>query len=224
MNDKEWDDLFSVLESWRAEIIAGPGGDPSVTAIAERTGQDPWAVLVSTIISLRTKDAVTLAASERLLSRAPDAASTLRTPEDEIAAMIYPAGFFRNKAASIRKIAAIVSDKYGGRVPDSAEALLELPGVGLKTANLVLSEAFGIDAICVDVHVHRISNRTGWIETDRPDESEESLRSVLPRRYWKRINALLVLYGQRICTPTSPKCSECVIGKFCVRRGVGKSR
>lgn len=217
----DWDGLFAALESWRTRSL---DEDPSVTAIAGESGRDPWAVLVSTIISLRTKDSVTVSASRRLLSRAPAPSSLLDIPEEDIAALIHPAGFFRTKARTLRTIAAILISEHAGAVPDDKERLLALPGVGLKTANLVLSEAFDKDAICVDVHVHRIANRAGWIETAAPDESEAALREVLPLRYWKKINALLVAYGQRVCTPTSPRCSICAIPEFCARVGVGRSR
>lgn len=225
----DWGALFAALGRWREETLAadngGAGGeDPSVTAIAGETGRDPWAVLVSTIISLRTKDAVTIVASRALLGRAATPRALLGLSEEDIAALIHPAGFFRTKAKSLRAIAAILIDRYKGAVPDDKDRLLELPGVGLKTANLVLSEAFDQDAVCVDIHVHRISNRAGWISTKTPDESEEALRAVLPRPYWKKINALLVLYGQRVCTPVSPRCSICVISGFCERVGVLKTR
>jgi endonuclease-3 len=219
--DVDWDGLFAVLEAWRAQTLER---EPSVTAIAGESGRDPWTVLVSTIISLRTKDAVTLAASGRLLARAATPAALLDLSEDEIAALIHPAGFFRTKAKTLKRIAAILIADYRGAVPDNRDRLLALPGVGLKTANLVLSEAFDQDAICVDVHVHRISNRAGWIATGTPDESEAALRETLPRPYWKKINALLVSYGQRVCTPVSPRCSACPIYGFCARVGVGKSR
>jgi endonuclease-3 len=216
-----WKGLFAALEAWRSATL---DEDPSVTAIAGETDRAPWAVLVSTIISLRTKDAVTIAASRRLLAAAADPTALLALPEEEIARLIHPAGFFRTKARTLRTIAEILIAEYGGSVPPDRERLLALPGVGLKTANLVLSEAFGIDAICVDVHVHRIANRAGWIATRSPDESETALRETLPVRYWKRINALLVAYGQRVCTPTSPRCSSCAIPDHCRRIGVGRSR
>jgi endonuclease-3 len=224
MTGKDWDGLFAILESWRERLLAESVEDPSVTAIAARTNRDPWAVLVSTLISLRTKDAVTLAASERLLSRAPGPEETAALGEAEIAELIYPAGFFRTKAASIRNAAKLVLERHGGAVPADRDALLAFPGVGLKTANLVLSEAFGVDAICVDVHVHRIANRAGWIATETPDESEAALRAVLPLKYWKRINSLMVLYGQRVCAPVSPRCSACPIENYCGRIGVTRSR
>ncbi|MDR3341834.1 MAG: endonuclease III [Treponema sp.] len=226
-----WDAIMAALEAWRQgledeeeTVLPGEQQVPSVTTVAEQYKRDPWAVLASTILSLRTKDAVTLIASKALLERALTPAELLSLPEDEIARLIYPAGFYRTKAASLKKIAAILCDQYGGQVPADMEALLALPGVGRKTANLVLIEAFDMDGICVDVHVHRISNRTGWISSATPEQTEALLRQELPRKYWKGINALLVLYGQRVCRPVSPFCSRCVIGRHCERRGVERSR
>jgi endonuclease III len=221
----KWDMIFSALEKWREEIITVKGAeDPSVTTVAEQYRRDPWAVLVSTILSLRTKDEVTLAASKRLLEKAgnPDALSAIK--EEKLAKLIYPVGFYRNKAASLKKIASILIAQYNGEVPSSMEALLALPGVGRKTANLVLTEAFDLDGLCVDIHVHRISNRCGWLKSKNPEETEMTLRKTLPLQYWKRINYLLVLYGQKLCRPVSPFCSQCVIKKNCSRNGVDKSR
>jgi endonuclease III len=221
----KWDEIFSALEKWREEIITEKGAeDPSVTTVAEQYRRDPWAVLVSTILSLRTKDEVTLAASKRLLEKAgtPDELKLLK--RERIEKLIYPVGFYRNKAASLKKIAAILLEQYGGKVPSSMEELLGLPGVGRKTANLVLTEAFDLDGLCVDVHVHRISNRCGWLNTKTPEDTEMALREILPRKYWKRINYLLVLYGQKLCRPVSPFCSQCVIKKHCSHNGIVKSR
>jgi endonuclease-3 len=212
-----WDAVFRILESWRVT-------EPSVTAVAGRYQRDPWAVLVSTILSLRTKDEVTLAASGAFLERAPNPAALLSLSGDEAARLAYPAGFYRTKAENLRKIAAILIERYGGQIPADMDALLALPGVGRKTANLVLIEAFNMDGICVDVHVHRICNRTGWLSSRNPEETEMILRNILPRKYWKKINALLVLYGQQICRPVSPFCSRCVITPYCRREGVGRSR
>jgi endonuclease-3 len=181
-------------------------------------------VLVSTIISLRTKDEVTLAASQRLLEKAPDPARLAALNTEKIEKLIYPAGFYRNKAASLKKIASILLEQYDGKVPSSMEALLALPGVGRKTANLVLTEAFDLEGLCVDIHVHRISNRLGWLISKDPQETEMILRKILPRKYWKIINYLLVLYGQKVCRPVSPFCSCCVIKKYCACIGVGRAR
>jgi len=207
-----------------AASASGGAKDPSVNTVAEHYSRSPWAVLVSTIISLRTKDEVTLAASERLLEKAKNPAELSALRQEKIEKLIYPAGFYRNKAASLKKIADILLEDYKGKVPSSMEELLALPGVGRKTANLVLNEAFDLDAICVDIHVHRISNRCGWLSSKNPEETEMILREILPKKFWKRINRLLVLYGQKLCRPVSPFCSQCVIKKFCSRRDVKSTR
>jgi endonuclease-3 len=214
-----WPSIVKALEKWRKDLE-----DPSVSTVAEQYSRDPWAVLVSTILSLRTKDEVTLVSSARLLKEAPGPQELRCLGEEAVARLAYPAGFYRTKAANLMKIAAILLEKYDGKVPSAMDELLALPGVGRKTANLVLIEAFDLPGICVDVHVHRICNRTAWLETKNPEETEMSLRDCLPRRYWKGINALLVLYGQQTCRPVSPHCSRCVISGYCRRRGVEKSR
>ncbi|MDR1240168.1 MAG: endonuclease III [Treponema sp.] len=229
-----WDTILAALEKWREDLrkeraasgdgASGGGKDPSVSTVAERYRRDPWAVLVSTILSLRTKDEVTLVTSRRLLEKAPSPAALRALPEETIARLAYPAGFYRTKAASLKKIAALLLDQYQGAVPSDMEALLALPGVGRKTANLVRIEAFDLPGLCVDIHVHRISNRAGWVSAKSPDETEAALRERLPKKYWKGINALLVLYGQNLCRPVSPFCSRCVIKKHCQRLGVESSR
>jgi endonuclease-3 len=227
-----WDGINAALNQWREsyrkerveEGNPQPRKDPSVTTVAERYTRDPWAVLVSTILSLRTKDEVTIEASTRLLARAPGPEELSRLREETVAKLAYPAGFYRTKAANLKKIARILLEKYGGRLPADMDELLALPGVGRKTANLVLTEAFDLPGICVDVHVHRICNRGGWVETKSPEETETALRASLPQRYWKGINSLLVLYGQNVCRPLSPFCSRCVITAYCRRRGVERSR
>jgi endonuclease-3 len=221
----DWDEIFSILENWKIDYLRqNDGKESSVTALAINHKRDPWVVLVSTILSLRTKDAVTLIASNRLLAKSPNPEKLLALSQEEIEELIYPAGFYHTKAASLKNIASILIEKYDGQVPDSMEALLALPGVGRKTANLVLTEAFDQDAICVDVHVHRICNRIGFIKTKTPDESEMKLRDSLPLKYWKTINSLLVLYGQQVCKPVSPLCSLCGINALCGKNDVGKSR
>jgi len=221
MNKIDWNTIFRKLEKWKVDISAG---DPSVTTVAENYKLDPWAVLVSTIISLRTKDEVTIAASERLLEKASNPKKLNTMKDTEIEKLIYPAGFYRNKAASLKKIASILLEQYDGKVPSSLETLLALPGVGRKTANLVLTEAFDLEGLCVDIHVHRISNRLGWLNSKEPDETEMILREIMPKKYWKRLNYLLVLYGQKLCRPVSPFCSLCVIKKHCKCIGVEKYR
>ncbi|MCL2211505.1 MAG: endonuclease III [Treponema sp.] len=226
MKSINWNLIFKSLEKWREELGAE---DPSVSTVAENYRREtpvnrPWAVLVSTIISLRTKDEVTLVSSERLLKKAKNPAELAALKEDQIAKLIYPAGFYHNKAASLKKIACILLEQYNGKVPSSMDELLALPGVGRKTANLVLTEAFDLEGLCVDIHVHRISNRCGWLKTNNPEETEMTLRKILPKKYWKRINYLLVLYGQKLCRPVSPFCSRCVIKNCCSRKNIDRFR
>jgi endonuclease-3 len=196
---------------------------PSVSAVAERM-PDPFHILVSTMISLRTKDEVTSAASERLLSRAPTAHKLARLDRKQIAELIYPAGFYNTKAKNLKSMAEVLVSRYTGRVPESMEQLLALPGVGRKTANLVRNLGYGLDGICVDTHVHRISNRLGWVRTKTPEQTESALEEVLPRRHWISINELLVRFGQTVCTPVSPFCSRCPIADHCPRIGVERRR
>ncbi|MCL1929373.1 MAG: endonuclease III [Treponema sp.] len=219
-----WDSIISALKKWHNELQKTGAENPSVTTIAERYKNDPWAVLVSTILSLRTKDEVTLKCSQTLLAKAPTPQKLLALEEAAIAKLAYPAGFYRTKAANLKKIAALLIDQHKGKVPADLDTLLSLPGVGRKTANLVLIEAYDLDGICVDVHVHRISNRTGWLSTRNPEETEMILRQILPRKHWKTINPLLVLYGQNVCRPVSPYCSRCVITKYCKQINVEKTR
>ncbi len=196
---------------------------PSVSRIA-RGPMAPFHVLIATIISLRTKDDVTLAASRRLLELADTPQALLHLPEARISELIYPAGFYRTKAQNMLRCAEILVREHGGHTPDTAEGLLALPGVGRKTANLVLGLGYGIPAICVDTHVHRIANRAGWIDTRKPDETEIALQQILPKKHWIELNEILVYFGQNTCTPQSPRCSVCPITQWCKRRGVKKTR
>jgi len=196
---------------------------PWVSKLAARR-RDPFAVLVSTILSLRTKDEVTAEASRRLLAVAPGPRELSRMPVRRIERLIYPVGFYRTKAARIRGIARKLLEAHDGRVPATMEELLELEGVGRKTANLVLTLGYGKPGICVDTHVHRISNRIGWVATKTPERTEAALRRRIPRRYWISLNGIMVRFGQRICRPVSPFCSRCPLGARCPRIGVGKWR
>lgn len=196
---------------------------PAVSYVAI-THNDPFCVLISTLLSLRTKDNVTLNASMRLFNAASDPASMLKLSSSEIEELIFPTGFYKTKAQRILEISSILVEKYGGKVPSTVEELLSLPGVGIKTANLTLNLGFGIDAICVDCHVHQISNRLGWIETKTPEESEKALQKVMPKKFWIPLNELLVSYGQEICTSVSPKCSECPENQRCPKTGVTRTR
>lgn len=197
---------------------------PSVSMLAIETGSDPYAVLISTIISLRTKDQVTLEASRRLLSKAPDPKTMQTLPAEEIEKLIYPAGFYKRKAQQILSISKALIERFNGEVPSTQEELLSLPGVGIKTANLTLNLGFGIKAVCVDCHVHQISNRLGWISTKTPEESVAALENVMPDKFWIPLNELLVAYGQTICTPVSPFCSKCPENGACPKIGVERTR
>ncbi len=220
MDEQYWDALFERFQ----QAIAGEGRTlPSVSLIAEER-EDPYHVLLSTLISLRTKDEVTLAASRRLFDLASDPYAMVLKSEEEIALAIYPAGFYKTKARNIRLISEALIERFDGKVPSDRDALLSLPGVGIKTANLTLNLGFGIEAICVDCHVHQIANRLGWIETKNPNESEIALMKIMPKRFWIPLNELLVRFGQVICTSVSPFCSKCPEGERCPRVGVTKSR
>lgn len=181
---------------------------------------NPYAILVSTLLSLRTRDKVTYEATYRLLDIAPDAKTLAETDCGTIAEAIYPVSFYRNKAESLVKIGGILCRQYNGKVPTAQDNLLELPGVGRKTANLVLNLAFGVSAICVDTHVHRISNRICWVDTRTPEETEYALMEFLPREYWIQVNEVFVAYGQHVCKPVSPLCSNCPIDMACCKKGV----
>lgn len=181
-------------------------------------------VLLSTVLSLRTKDAVTEQASRRLLEAAPAPGALLALRASRIERLIYPVGFYRTKARNLLRIARILLERYGGRVPDDLETLLQLPGVGRKTANLVVTVGYGKPGICVDTHVHRISNRWGLVRTKSPDETEERLRRILPKRYWISYNELLVAFGQNLCLPVSPLCTRCEFFDSCPKVGVHRNR
>lgn len=195
----------------------------AVTAIAQKS-RDPFRVLISCLISLRTKDEVTDMASARLFAKADTPAQMLDLKEKEIADLIFPAGFYRTKAKRIREISQTLANDYHGRVPDTLDELLQLKGVGRKTANLVLTVAYGKPGICVDTHVHRISNRLGWVKTPTPEQTEMALRKILPKRYWIPINDWLVTFGQNICQPVSPWCSRCPLQGVCPQIGVKYKR
>ena len=194
------------------------------TRFARTNGPDPFRILIGCVISLRTKDDVSYPATERLFRRASTPEKMLRLREATIAKLIYPAGFYRRKAGQIRAICRELLVHHGGRVPDAIETLLELPGVGRKTANLVVTLGFGKPGICVDVHVHRITNRLKWVGTHDPHETEDALRSVLPRRHRIPINEILVRHGQQVCKPVSPLCSNCPVKVDCPQAGVRTSR
>ncbi len=211
-------DIPQILRILRKKVRDWP-----VPAIGHYT-HTPYTVLVSCILSLRTKDQTTTGASERLFEIADNPRAMLEVPIREIEKRIYPVSFYRVKARTLHDISARLIDRFDDKVPDSLDDLLTLPGVGRKTANIVVTLAFGKPGIAVDIHVHRISNRFGYVRTKNPDETEMVLREKLPRRYWIELNDLLVAFGQNLCTPTSPHCSICPVEKYCERVGVTRSR
>lgn len=215
------DDIHSAVALLREEYMGWR--TPAVTIVAT-CQHSPFKVLVACIISLRTKDDVTALASARLFERAGTPAEMAGLPVNEIERLIYPAGFYRTKAAQIREISRQLVSLYGGCVPDEIDELLKFKGVGRKTANLVVTLGYGKPGICVDTHVHRICNRWGYVATKTPDATEKALRVQLPRQYWIEINDLLVAFGQNLCYPLSPRCSACRVYVYCQRQGVTKAR
>ena len=193
------------------------------TALAGEQGS-PFRVLVACLLSLRTQDTTTGPAAARLFALADTPQAMRGVPVRTIERAIYPVGFYRTKARVIAELSRALLERFGGAVPDDIDRLLTLNGVGRKTANLVVTLGFGRPGICVDTHVHRISNRLGWVRTRTPDETEAALRARLPRRYWIGINDLLVTFGQNVCTPVSPRCSVCPVRALCPRAGVTTAR
>ena len=179
------------------------------------TFHNPYLVLIACILSLRTNDKTTYPATLRMLELAKTPQEMAKVSEEDLANAIYPVGFYKNKAKQIIELSKTIVNKLDGKVPDTIENLTKFNGVGRKTANLVLAKGFGIPAICVDVHVHRIFNRIGYVNTKTPDETEFALREKLPQKYWLDINTLMVTHGQNVCKPTKPKCNECPIREYC---------
>ena len=186
--------------------------------------RDPFKILISCILSLRTQDKTTGEASQRLFQIAQTPEGMSKLAAKKIQKAIYPVGFYRVKAQRIKDLSGEIVKKYRGKVPGTIEGLLELKGVGRKTANLVVTLGYNQPGICVDTHVHRITNRWGLIKTKNPIQTEFALREILPGRYWKRLNGYLVAFGQGVCKPISPLCSQCKISPSCARMGVGRSR
>ncbi|VVS92462.1 endonuclease III domain-containing protein [Desulfoluna spongiiphila] len=208
------DRLKDAYKAWDAPVITFMAG----------IGATPFEVLIATLLSLRTKDEVTAPAARRLFAVANTPEALLALGEAEIAKLIYPVGFYPTKSKRIMEISVLILEKYNGVVPNDIDELLTLPGVGRKTANLVLVEGYQMEAICVDTHVHRISNRIGYVKTKNADQTEMALRKKLPREYWVIYNEILVSFGQVLCRPISPFCSTCPVADLCPRIGVTKHR
>ncbi|MBN1471908.1 MAG: endonuclease III [Syntrophaceae bacterium] len=214
-------DINTIIKILKKELAVGTM--PIVSHLAENQ-RDPFVILISTLLSLRTKDEVTAVATDRLFSLASTPEEMLNVPLDKIARTIYPVGFYRVKAKNIHHACRELINRFNSKVPDNLDDLLSIKGVGRKTANLVVSLAYGKDAICVDTHVHRISNRLGYVKTKTPDETEFALRKKLPRRHWIIYNTIMVAFGRKTCKPVSPLCSQCPVNKYCHRVDVTLSR
>jgi endonuclease-3 len=214
-------DIHQIVAALRREIH--DMDIPIVTEISHRS-RDPFHILISTILSLRTKDEVTRQAATRLLGKAGSPQELLLLPEEDIARLIFPVGFYKTKARTLKQICRDLIDEYEGKVPSDLEVLLKLKGVGRKTANLVLTLGFHKPGICVDTHVHRVSNRLGYVKTKTPEQTEMALREKLPKEYWIEYNDLLVTWGQNICRPISPFCSRCAVLPYCRQVGVARNR
>lgn len=197
---------------------------PAVSHVVSRYGRDPFLILISCLLSLRAKDTVSLPIALKLFERANTPEEILKIPRFELEKLFYSIGYYRQKAKSVHEVCRELIDRFDGHVPNTQEDLLSLKGVGIKTANLVLGEGFGIPAICVDIHVHRISNRLGLVETKTAEQTEAALREILPQEYWIEFNHLLVMWGQNICVPVSPFCSRCVLSDICPKKGVIRRR
>jgi len=218
MRDHEIDQVIHRLKAASSSWVV-----PVVSQVRDQT-KDPFQILISCLLSLRTKDEVTAEASLRLFARAKTPQQLLALPVRSIEKLIYPVGFYRTKARRIHQICRHILGRFLGKVPDTLEELLTLPGVGRKTANLVVTLGLGKHGICVDTHVHRISNRLGYVQTKTPEQTEMALREKLPRRYWISYNDLLVSFGQMLCRPISPWCSRCPVERTCAKVGVTTSR
>jgi len=218
MEDRQINSIIKVLKK-ELEL----GELPIVSHLAENQ-RDPFVILISTLLSLRTKDEVTAVATERLFALASTPQEMLQVPLAKIARTIYPVGFYRVKARTIHHVCRELISRFNSKVPDDLDDLLSIKGIGRKTANLVVTLAYGKDGICVDTHVHRISNRLGYVKTKTPDETEFALRDKLPRHHWIIYNTIMVAFGRQTCKPVSPLCSICPVYKYCDRVGVTLSR
>jgi endonuclease-3 len=213
--------INDVIRIFKKELAVGQM--PIVSHLAEDQ-RDPFVILISTLLSLRTKDEVTAVATERLLALASTPQEMLQLPLEKIAKTIYPVGFYRVKARTIHHVCRELIERFGAKVPDDLDELLSIKGVGRKTANLVVSLAYGKEGICVDTHVHRISNRLGYVKTKTPEETEFALRAKLPCKHWIIYNTIMVAFGRQTCKPVSPLCSRCPVYQYCDRIGVTISR
>ncbi|MDZ7641877.1 MAG: endonuclease III [Desulfurivibrio sp.] len=212
---KENDREFAIDEALARLAAAVPGYRVPVVDLIAVQGRDPYRILLATILSSRTRDETTATAAARLFAQAPDLRALARLSPEQLAALIHPVGFYRTKARHLARLPAVLEQLFGGVIPDRVEELIKLPGVGRKTANLVVALAFQQPAICVDTHVHRLMNLWGYVATKDPEATEKALRAKLPRHYWLTLNSTLVAFGQEICRPRQPRCSRCPVADLC---------
>jgi endonuclease III len=210
-------DIHKVVRILRREV---PKWDTPIVGLVAESSESPFQILISCILSLRTQDGTTTQAVRRLFALADAPEKMARLSVARIEKAIYPVGFYRTKAKTIREICRTLNKSYGGNVPDEIDELLTLKGVGRKTANLVVTLGFHKPGICVDTHVHRISNRWGYVKTKTPEKTEFALREKLPTQFWIEYNDLLVSFGQHLCRPISPMCSQCPVERYCAKLGV----
>jgi endonuclease III len=209
MESKQLVSFLKKLDRWKGSVK-----EPVVGRVKKQSN-DPFAILVATMLSLRTRDAVTEKVYGNLSKKVENVKDLFEIEAMELEKLIYPVGFYKNKVKALKKIAGIIIEEHNGKIPCDLDELLRLPGVGRKTANLVMTEAFDKYGICVDTHVHRILNWWGYVSTKSPEETEMKLREILPKGWWKQINGILVTFGQNICRPVAPKCKECLLKKNC---------
>lgn len=207
---KKYSSLFSALEKWSNSLTYSP-----IIDLMAAGGDTPWQILVSTMLSARTKDEVTASASRRLFALAITPTETAKLSIEQLEKAIFPVGFYHTKAKNLAKLSLMMRDEYNSLVPDTVEELVKLPGIGVKTASLVIIKAFNKLDICVDTHVHRISNMWGFVETKQPDETRDALKENVPEEYWKDINQYLVTLGQLICRPMKHECDKCPVNTMC---------
>ena len=213
------DKAVRILTGWMKQFQL-----PIVSEYAQKGDRSPFKVLIATILSLRTKDDTTAKASRKLFAAADTPEKILRLSPSKIEKLIYPVGFYRVKARTLHSVCETLIDRHDGKVPADLDDLLAMKGVGRKTANLVVTIGYNLPGICVDTHVHRISNRWGYVKTKTPDKTEFALRDKLPKKHWIQYNDLLVTFGQNVCLPISPYCSTCKLASLCPKKGVTKVR
>lgn len=211
--------IISLLRSATAGYVK-----PLSESIIELYGKDPFLILTSCLLSLRAKDSMTIHVCRDLFAKVRTPQAIIEMPLEQLEKILFRIGFYKSKALTLKDVSRVLTERFGGTVPNTMEELLSIKGVGRKTANLVMGLAFDEPAICVDIHVHRISNRLGLVKTKTPDETEIALKKILPKHYWTEWNRLLVMWGQNVCTPISPFCSSCIIRPYCKQVGITKSR